>query len=224
MNTVWYAYLGWIAIAALFGFVVTFVFAGRLQLSRRVFLVPYVILTSVFLYSFIRWSGLSFWELLRHHWLWGLVGAVLLAIFLVKNIFSQPVSARTRGISLVFDILWLGMIYGLTDALFLSVFPVLAAWQSFSLLGWTLTWPGRIVVSLLAILASLLVTAAYHLGYPEYKGRALMGPVIGNTTMTLGYLITTNPLAAMISHMAMHIAGVFHGPASVVQLPPHYQS
>jgi hypothetical protein len=42
--------------------------------------------------------------------------------------------------------------------------------------------------------------------------------------MTLGYLLTTNPLAAMLSHIAMHIAGVFHGPASVTQLPPHYQS
>lgn len=36
--------------------------------------------------------------------------------------------------------------------------------------------------------------------------------------MTLGYLITGNPLAAVISHIAMHIAGVLHGPDTVVQL------
>ena len=41
--------------------------------------------------------------------------------------------------------------------------------------------------------------------------------------MTLGYLLTNNPLTAILSHIAMHIAGVLHGPASVMQLPPHYQ-
>jgi hypothetical protein len=68
----------------------------------------------------------------------------------------------------------------------------------------------------------VLVTAAYHLGYPEYRGVGLFGPVIGNSSMTLGYLITNNPLAAVVSHIAMHIASVLHGPATVVQLPPHY--
>jgi hypothetical protein len=116
------------------------------------------------------------------------------------------------------------VIYGLMDALLLSVLPVLATWQAFTVLEWTLTWPGKILVGALAILASLLVTIAYHLGYPEYHGKGLFGPVIGNTTMTLGYLLTTNPIAAMLSHVAMHIAGVLHGPASVIQLPPHYQS
>jgi hypothetical protein len=50
----------------------------------------------------------------------------------------------------------------------------------------------------------------------------MVGPVIGNTATTLGYLLTNNPLAAIFSHIAMHIAGVLHGPASVIQLPPHY--
>jgi len=224
MNTTWYTYLAWIVAAGLLGFAVSFVFAGRMALSRRVFLVPYVILSILFLYSFMIWSGVSFQEMIGHNWVWGLVGAILLAIFLIKNILSQPASPRTKGIMLAFDVLWLGVIYGLTDALLLSVFPVLATWQAFTLLGWTLSWSGRFLVALIAVLASLLVTIAYHSGYPEYHGKGMVGPVIGNTTMTAGYLLTANPLAAMFSHMAMHIAGVIHGPATVVQLPPHYQS
>lgn len=224
MNTPWYPYLGWIMAAGLFGFAISFLFAGIFHLPRRIFLIPYVVLSSLFLYSFIRWSNIPLWELIRHNWAWGLIGAVLLSIFLVKNILSQPISSRTKGFTLAFDILWLGVVYGLVDAFLLSVLPVLATWQAFTLLGWTVSWPGKILVGLLAILASFLVTAAYHLGYPEYRGKGVIGPVIGNTTMTLGYLLTTNPLAAMLSHMAMHIAGVIHGPASVVQLPPHYQS
>ena len=224
MNTVWYAYLGWIVLAGLLGFAISFLFAGLLHLPRRIYLVPYIVLAGLFLYSFISWSDIPFRELIRHNWVWGLVGAVLLSVFTVKNVLSQPISPRSKGFSLAFDVLWLGVIYGLTDALLLSVLPVLAAWQAFTLLGWTISGPGRMAAAVIAILASLLVTTAYHLGYPEYRGKGMIGPVIGNSTMTLGYLLTANPLAAMLSHIAMHIAGVLQGPASVTQLPPHYQS
>ena len=223
MNTVWYAYLGWIAAAGLLGFAISVIFARLWRLPRPIYLLPYIGLSSLFLYAYMKWSGLSLVELIRHHWIWGLVGAIFLAAFTIKNILSQPASARAQGFALGFDLLWSGVIYGLVDALLLSVLPVLATWQAFSLLIWTTNWPGKLLVSVLAILASFFVTVAYHLGYPEYRGRGLFGPVIGNTTMTLGYLITTNPLAAILSHIAMHIAGVLRGPASVVQLPPHYR-
>jgi hypothetical protein len=79
-------------------------------------------------------------------------------------------------------------------------------------------------VALLAILASMFVTSAYHYGYVEFRGKRLMTANVGNTVMTLGVLATSNPLAAMLCHAAMHMAAVLHGPARVVQLPPHYKS
>jgi hypothetical protein len=222
MSKVWYAYLAWIAAAALLGFTMSAVFAGILRLPRSLYLIPYVVFTCAFLYAYVRWSGLAIGDLFRHHWIWGLVGAVLLTMFTVNNILSQPASPRSEGITLAFDILWSGVVYGLVDALLLSVLPVLAVWQAFTLLNWTASWQGKILVGVIAVFASLFVTVSYHLGYPEYRGGGLFGPAIGNTAMTLGYLVTNNPLAAVISHIAMHIAGVLHGPASVVQLPPHY--
>lgn len=221
MNT-WYQYLGWVVAAGVVGFVVSMIFAGVFRLSRNIYLIPYIGFSSSLLYAYIRWSGLSIRELLIHNWIWGLVGALLLALFLIKNVRSQPVSPRSNGLSLVRDLLWSGVAYGLTDALLLSVLPVAATWQAFSLLHWTVTSPGRILVGVLAMLASILVTAAYHLGYPEYRGTRMRGPVIGNSTMTLGYLLTNNPLAAILSHVIMHMTAVLHGPASVTQLPPHY--
>lgn len=223
MNTEWYAYLGWIAAAAVLGFAISFVFARVLHLPRGIYLIPYVGFGSLFLYAYIGWSEVSIGELIRHHWIWGLVGAILLAVFTVRNILSQPASARAQGFALGFDLLWSGVLYGLMDALLLSVLPVLATWQAFTLLDWTANWFGKFVVGVIAVLASLLVTVAYHLGYPEYQGTGIFGPVIGNTTMTLGYLLTNNPLAAVLSHIAMHVAGVLRGPASVTQLPPHYK-
>jgi hypothetical protein len=224
MNNLWYAYLGWSAAAGLLGFALALIFARLLRLPRGIYLIPYIGFTSLFLYTYVKWSRLAIGDLIRHHWVWGLLGAFLFAAFTIKNILSQPASPRSQGFALGFDLLWSGLIYGLMDALLLSVLPVLATWQAFTLLNWTANWPGKMLVGLLALLASLFVTVAYHLGYPEYRGKGLFGPVIGNTAMTLGFLVTNNPLAAVLSHIAMHIAGVLHGPASVVQLPPHYQS
>ena len=222
MNKAWYAYLAWIVAAALLGFAISFIFAGVLRLPRSLYLVPYIAFSSLFIYIFVRWYGFSIGELIRRNWVWGAVGAILLAVFTIKNILSQPASPRSDGFSLAFDLLWSGVIYGLMDALLLSVLPVLATWQAFTLLNWTAHWPGKIFVGVIAVFASLFVTIASHLGYPEYRGAGLFGPAFGNTAMTLGYLITNNPLAAILSHIAMHIAGVLHGPASVIQLPPHY--
>jgi len=222
MNKLWYAYVGWVIAAALLGFALSMTFAGVLRLPRNLYLIPYIGISGLFFYAYVRWSGSSILELIRHNWVWGLVGAVVLALFMIKNVLSQPISPRSNGFPLFLDLLWSGVTYGMTDALLLTVLPVFATWQAFTLLNWTANWPGKILVGVIALLASVLVTAAYHFGYPEYRGAGMVGPVIGNTTMTLGYLLTNNPLAAIFSHIAMHITAVLHGPASVLQLPPHY--
>jgi hypothetical protein len=218
----WYKHVGWVIASGILGFAISMIFASVLRLPRTLFLIPYIGIAGLFFYTYMRWSGISISEVIRHNWIWGLICAVLLAAFLVKNVLSQPVSARAEGLPFVLDLLWSGVAYGLTDALLLTVLPVLATWQAFSALHWTANWPGKILVGIIAMLASMLVTSAYHFGYPEYRGGGMMGPVIGNTTMTLGYLLTNNPLAAIVSHISMHVAAVLHGPASVVQLPPHY--
>lgn len=215
--------LGWIAAAAVLGFAITTIFAGVFRLPRSVFLVVYLALAAPFLYGFVRWSHLSVGDLIWHNWIWGLAGAIVAGVFVVRNVLSQPFSPHSQSLALAFDIAWLGIVYGALDALFLSVLPVLATWQAFSALGWTQTLGGKVLVGAIALVASLLVTAAYHLGYPEYRtASGVMGPSIGNGVMSLGYILTNNPIAAVFSHIAMHIAGVLHGPATVIQLPPHY--
>src|SRR5512133_433461 len=184
MTKVFALNLSWIAAAALLGFAIAAIFAGMFHLPRSLYLVIYLALVTPFLYAFVRWSHLSIGELIRHNWIWGLVAAVLIGAFLVRNILSQPVSPRSQGLSLVFDIAWLGIVYGALDALFLSVLPVLATWQAFTAIGWTNSLGGKILVGLIALLASLLVTIAYHLGYPEYHTPSgVIGPSIGNGVM-----------------------------------------
>ncbi|HET8623496.1 MAG TPA: hypothetical protein VFM14_08025 [Gemmatimonadales bacterium] len=65
------------------------------------------------------------------------------------------------------------------------------------------------------------MTALYHVGFPQYRGTALVNPLVGNGIITTGYLLTGNPLAPILAHVVMHGAAVIHGPAAALQLPPH---
>jgi len=215
--------IGWILAAAVLGLAISTVFSGWLRLPRRTFLLVYIVLAAPFLYAFFRWSDNNIGNLLRHNWAWGLLLAVLVGAFQVRNVLSQSASPTSQGPQLAFDILWLGVVYGALDAVLLSVLPVLGTFQGFSGFAWAHDIPGKILVGIVAILLSLAVTVAYHIGYPEYRvAGAIAGPSIGNGMCSLGYVLSNSPLAAILSHISMHITGVLHGPASVVQLPPHY--
>jgi hypothetical protein len=222
LPTTWWGHLLWVVGAAVFGWAEAALFAGVLQLPRPLYLVPYVMLTSAFLVGYARWSGFDWRKHLLHNWGWGLVGAAVVGWYVVQTILWQPRSPTPQGLDLVFNLLWLGFVYGAVDSLLLSVLPVAATWQACSLLGWSEHWPGRIVASLLALIASLGVIAAYHLGYPEFQGLAVLGPVFGVGIMSLAYILSRSPLAPVLSHIAMHLAAVLVGLQSAMQLPPHY--
>jgi len=210
-------------IACLLVFGISFIFSGLLGLSRRIFLLPYVIISSAFLlyffYSAVPVTN-NFWT---HNWAWGLLIAILAGVFLVKNIWSQPASQDKRGKGLFFDIFWFGFAYGVIDGLMLNVMPVVVTGN---LINQSTTVGNFSIVLLTAVSAialSLIITLIYHLGYREFRNKSIMLVLLGNTIITLTFIISGNPIAAVISHTAMHIAAVFRGPETTLQLPPHYE-
>lgn len=74
----------------------------------------------------------------------------------------------------------------------------------------------------LAFVASLVVTAGYHLGFPEFRGPALLAPLIGNGLFALAFLITGSPLAPLLAHIALHVIAILHAYSVSLPLPPHY--
>lgn len=221
VNQVWIS-LGWVLAAGLLGFAISAVFSGWLRLSRHLFLIPYFALSGILLYGFVRWSQIDPVALFVQNWYWGLLAGTIVGLFLIRNVRSQPASARSTGAGLLADVLWVGLGYGAMDALLLNIMPVVAVWHGFSTVGWTVNWPGKIAVGALALLASLLVTLLYHLGYPEFRNRKVALVLVGNALITLAYLVSTNPLGAVVSHVVMHVAAVYRGPETMIQLPPHY--
>ena len=121
----------WVLSAVILGAAIPAVFAGLLKLPRAIYLLPYVGLTGAFLFAYVRWSRTCWIETIRRHWVWGLLAAFLVGFFAVRTVLWQAASPSPGGLSLALNLLWPGAVYGTLDALFLSVFPVMATWSRF---------------------------------------------------------------------------------------------
>ncbi|MFW9833813.1 MAG: hypothetical protein ACFFEK_07455 [Candidatus Thorarchaeota archaeon] len=212
----------WVLIAGLIGLITSAVFSGRMKMPRNRFLVPYVIFASIFLLGFFYFDSIDLIDLLLQNWFYGVIAGVIVGAILTRNVMSQSSSSSPSDRNLVMDILWLGIIYGLIDSLLLNVMPVIAVWNAFSQIGLLSTWTWQLLAGVLGLGASLLVTLLYHLGYTEFRNKKVGFVLIGNTIITLAYLLSTNPFGAILSHIIMHIAAVIRGPETTIQLPPHY--
>jgi hypothetical protein len=211
----------WTVLAAAAGFTGSVIFSSLLQWDRDLFLVPHGLIVGAVTLAYLRTARVTLTTQVRRRWPAGLIVGVAVGALLVRNVLGQPASPGPSGPALGLSIAWLGVVYGVVDALLLTIIPVLSLYgsQPADVMG----DPARRVGWALAALAgSLAVTAAYHLGFAEFRGPTLVAPLIGNAMITVAYLISGNPLAPIVAHVLMHGAAVLHGFATAAQLPPHY--
>jgi hypothetical protein len=213
--------LGWVGAAALTGFASAGIFSSWLHWPRAWFVLGHAGAVVLLLIAFVRNTGIQPAIQLQRRWVSGVLGGVVIGAVLVRSVAAQPASAHPEGSALVEGLLWLGIVYGVADALLLSVVPVAVVYGTRSVEEMRagrarIRWAG------VALLASLGVAAAYHLGFAEFRGPSLVQPLIGNGIITLSYLLTGSPLAPILAHAIMHSAAVVHGMETTTQLPPHY--
>ena len=210
----------WLMLASLISFFVTAVFSMGLRWERSLFLVPYITIIALFIVVYFWKQPISLKQFFGA-WRMGFVGVAVATLFLMWKVQSYPPSAVPEDTQLILAVIWIGIAYGLIDGLLLNVIPVLIVYRA---------WPREPGISrsqlltrgLLALMASIIVTIVYHLGYTEFHGFSLFWVIIGNSIITSTYLLTGSPLSAVITHIIMHIAAVLHGMETVLMLPPHY--
>lgn len=151
-------------------------------------------------------------------WVWGLAGAAAAGAILAILSRHQPSGPRQQGWRLGATLAWEGVVYGSTEGLLLSVLPVLVTWQAFAAHGWT-SGTGRILVAgTAALAASLAVIVIHHLGYRGFRDPAVLGTVmVGCGLLSLAYLLTASPLAAVVGHIIVHTALNLRG----TEMPPY---
>lgn len=227
MPITWWSQLIWLLAIALGSFLVTWIFTDLLRFTRTAYIGVLAVVTGVFLYGYLSWSNTDWGAFISHQWVWGLIGAAVAGPLLImvlalgaRRSKSQVLAStpRPEGLRLVGALLWEGAVYGAAEGLLLSVLPVLATWQALSALGWTNSWIGVVFSGLVALVASLFVIVVHHLGYREFRGPQIAGTAIIGI-LSLAYLLTVNPLAAMGGHIIMHTGAVLSG----TELPPHQE-
>lgn len=212
--------LAWILGLVVTSFAMSAWSAGVARMGREDIVVVYVAVVGILLLAYGRFTGIPLAGYLTQHWRTGLIAGLTIGALLTLGVMAQPGSPRPSGVHLAWALLWLGVVYGVSDALLLNVMPV---WIVRSGPPWKSgDWGLRLRRGMVALGASLLVTAAYHLGYEEFRGPSVIQPLIGNALLTLGFLLTRSPGAAVVGHVIMHGAAVLHGMETTAQLPPHY--
>lgn len=210
----------WLSFASVIGFLVPSVFSMGFALSRPLYLIPLSVIIGMFLFLYFRHYPLPI-KAFFGFWIKGLIAAVAASLYLLKNIHGQPDSSVPGGVELFFTLAWVGITYGAIDGLFLNVMPALVIERAWSV-NIDTSRMTRLLRGLLALFASILVTATYHLGYQEFQGPTLILVLLGNTIITSTYLVTGSPFAAVLTHIVMHLGAVLHGMETTLQLPPHY--
>lgn len=220
----WWMTLSAIGVLAVAAFLVSWVLTDVLRLPRAAYLAALMVVSGAATYAYLAWSGTDATAFFTRNWQWGLLGALVSGaltargIVIAANRGGLPLPAGRRGASLAGLLVWEGLLYGAAEGLLLSALPVLAAWQSFHLLGWTATTAGAVGAGALTIGASAVVIWVHHLGYREFRGSPeIRLPIVGCALLSLAYLLTRSPLAPVGGHFLLHAGAEVRG----VPLPPY---
>ena len=104
------------------------------------------------------------------------------------------------------------------DTLLLTVFPCLVAYQL--LHGHVGGLKGKLRLTALVLPLVIIITATYHLGYPQYRQDGISRPETGNVLISIPTFATANPVGSIVAHVSQHIAAVTHAYESRIFNPP----
>lgn len=211
----------WTLAAATAGFGASFTLSAILRWPRPRFVAGHAVIVLLVLLAYRHWGRVSLGAQFARRWRAGAVVGAAFGAMLVRQVLSQPASARPDGLPLVGALAWEGLVYGAADAMLLSVIPVLSLYGARTAQDLA-TAAGRARWALLALGGSAATAALYHAGFAEFRGAALLQPVLGTVVITLSYLLAGSPVAPLVAHVMMHFAAILHGANGTVQLPPHY--
>jgi hypothetical protein len=212
-------HLGWFALVCAVAFLVPYLGVSVLALQHDVFYLAYFAITLALVASYVRVEQVAVAEIFRVRWRWSVGVGVVVAAFLVFNVFNTSnATARPHGLYFAFELLWRGVGYGLVDTLLLTVFPCLVAYTL--LHGKVAGFVGKLRFTALALPLVIVVTATYHLGYPQYRHDGLSRPETGNILISIPTFATANPVGSFVAHVSQHVAAVTHAYESRIFNPP----
>ena len=212
-------HLAWFAAVCAVAFLVPYLGVSVLDLQHDVFYLAYFAVTIALVAAYARVERVHVREIFRRRWRWSLGVGVILAAFLVLNVFNtSDATARPDGAYFAFELLWRGVGYGMVDTLLLTIFPCFVAYQLVH--GNVEGWRGKARLTAVMLPLVLVITATYHLGYPQYRDDGLGRPETGNVLISIPTFATANPVGSVVAHVSQHVTAVTHAYESRIFNPP----
>jgi hypothetical protein len=209
----------WFVFGSAVAFGIPYVGVSLLDLQHDLYYGAYFAITLAMLAAYVRSEHVDLRALFTRNWVWSLAVGVPVAAFVMWNVFrTDDATARPHGAYFAFEILWRGVGYGAVDALLLTAFPCVVAYSM--LHGHIRGILGRARYIAIAVPMILVITATYHLGYPQYRQDGVAKPETGNTLISIPMLATANPIGSIGAHIAMHVTAVTHSYETTIFLPP----
>jgi len=211
----------WLAIGFAVAFATPFLLTDVLDLNRDVFYGLYALIVAGLFIGWAHSTGYDLVAAVRRRWILatvlGLGAAAVLTAMVVR---TEDATARPDGIELAGALAWRGVVYGLTDGLLLSAFPILVVFAALAGRGLS-RMRSKILVGAAALIVSLAMTAVYHVGYSDFRSGKVTKPVMGDVVWSVPTLVTLNPIGAPIAHAGLHMSAVLHSYETDTFLPPH---
>jgi hypothetical protein len=212
----------WLAGGFVLAFLVPFLFADVLDINRDVFYGLYALAVVGLFALWSRETGYDLVAAVKRRWIAALVlGLAAAAVLTAMVLRTEDATARPDGLELVGALAWRGVLYGVTDGLLLSVFPILVVFAAFAGTRLDRRFTGKLVIGTIALAASLAMTAVYHAGYSDFRSDKMAKPLTGDVVWSIPTLVTLNPIGAPIAHAGLHTSAVLHSYETDTFLPPH---
>ena len=212
----------WLAGGLGLAFALPYLLTDVAAVNRDLFYGLYALMVIGLLGAWSRSTGYDLVAAATRHWvaalLLGIVAGGLLTAIVFRTEDSTP---RPDGLDLAAAVVWRGIVYGVTDGLLLSVFPILVVFAAFAGTRLDRRFAGKAAIGAIALAASLAMTAVYHAGYSDFRSEKMRKPLTGDVVWSLPTLLTLNPIGAPIAHATLHTTAVLHSYETDTFLPPH---
>jgi hypothetical protein len=216
------AHWAWLAGGFVLAFAVPFLLADVLEINRDLFYGLYALAVVGLFALWSRSTGYDLVAAVKRRWLAGvLLGVATAGVLAAMVVRTEDATSRPEGVELVGALAWRGILYGVMDGLLLSVFPILVVFAAFAGTRLNRRLAGKIVIGVVALAASLAMTAVYHSGYSDFRSDKIQKPLTGDVLWSAPTLLTLNPIGAPIAHAGLHTSAVLHSYETDTFLPPH---